>query len=95
MSLENNKVATEFLQLCIETGNSEGFLGSLADAKLSPKQIKKMLARMAESEAVSYDCKTLKVAESVRGWESLAGSASFESNRAQNLRSLAKTIREL
>ena len=95
MSVENNRLAVEFLNAAIESGDSAGFLGSLADAKLSPKQIKEMLARMAESEAVTYDSQAVEVAESVRGYERLAGSASFELNRAQNLRNLAKTIREL
>lgn len=96
MKVENNIIPTSYLDLCIETGNSDGFLGSLADAKLSPDQIKEVLARMAEAEAKQYDFQAKEVIKNLRGLDKrIAGDNSFELDRAQNLRNLAETFRKL
>lgn len=82
------------LQSDIERGTSLGtFLGRLSETNMSKEEIVATIAHAAEVEADRKFNEAQVVAKSVVGVEDLAGTASFEVNRAIGLINFANKLR--
>jgi hypothetical protein len=86
----------EFEDKVLNTDVIEGKVGPviehLADAHLSPLEIKILLAAAIRSKARDREREANIIDASTRGVEDLAGNGSFERRRAENLRELARQI---
>ena len=88
----NKETGQSMLNKDIIEGNIGMMIEHLADANLTPLEIKILLANAIRSRARVKEQEADKVDASVKGVEDLAGNGSFERRRAENLRKLARQI---
>jgi hypothetical protein len=88
----NREFDKSLLNTDVIKGNVGMVIEHLADANLTPLEIKILLATAIRSRARVKEEEADMVDASVKGVEDLAGNGSFERKRAENLRKLADQI---